>query len=72
MPKSKSHLYGQTQGFETPPLFTYKIFGKVIPVFNYEKLNEPLFDSLFPDVPKSTKVFLFKELSEFLHLLLTC
>lgn len=46
---------------------TYKIFKKIIPVFNYENLNAPLFDSLFSNVPKS-KVFLFKELSELLHL----
>lgn len=44
---------------------TYKTFEKIIPVFN---LNAPLSASLCPSVPKSTKVFLFKELSELLHL----
>lgn len=66
MSKNKSHLYEQAQDCDTPILFV--IFEKIIPVFNYEKLNASLFDALFPNVSKSTKIFLFKELSELLHL----
>lgn len=43
------------------------ISEKIIPVFNYEKLNASLFDALFPNVPKSIK-FSFSKSCELLHL----
>lgn len=67
MPEDKSPLKGQTQDYGIPVSFTYKIFEKIIPVPDDEKLNAPFPDSLVPNVPKLTQVFLFKELSDHLH-----
>lgn len=67
MPEDKSRLKGQTQDYGIPVSFTYKIFEKIIPVPNDEKLNAPFPDSLVPNVPKPPKVFLCKELSDHLH-----